>query len=390
MIKLAPRPWMPALVTAVLAVGALSAAAPGVSTLTAAPGVQTLSAVPGASTVSAVPAMQTLSVAPSRRRQPPRPVNLGSSAPCAVLADSAVYNTDLTTITGNLGISPGDVITGFPPGQVRGEIHIRDPRARAARDDAVVAYNDAAGRVSNSSIAPELGGKTLTPGVYDTPGGAFQITGTLTLDAAGDQDAAFIFQADTALTTARVSNINLINGAQADNVVWQVGDSASLGTLSTFRGTVLAWNSVTVAEGTAVDGRVMALNRTVTLAGRTALPATRVTIPGNPPTSTTLTSSPNPSRREEPVTFTATVTGNFQGFAPTNEVLFRDGDTVIGSAMLDVSGKATFTTSSLTRGVHPITAVYVDGGTAVNEAWVNFAPSTSPVVQQQVLNRREG
>ncbi|MEU0567473.1 ice-binding family protein [Nonomuraea sp. NPDC005983] len=381
MIKFAPRPWMSALVTAVLAVGTLSAAAPGTGTPTAAP---------GASTVSAVPAVQTLSAAPgaSRRRQPPRPVGLGNAAPCAVVANSAVYSADLTTVTGNVGISPGDVITGFPPGQVRGEVHIHDPRARAARDDAVIAYNDAAGRAANATIAPELGGKTITPGVYDTPGGVFQITGTLTLDAEGDQDAAFIFQADTALTTARVSNINLVNGAQANNVFWQVGDSASLGTLSTFRGNVLALNSVTVADGTALDGRVMSLNRTVTLTGTTALPATRVTIPDNPPTSTTLTSSPNPSRREEPVTFTATVTGNFQGFAPTNEVLFRDGDTVIGSAMIDiVTGKATFTTSSLTRGVHPITAVYVDGGTAANEAWVNFAPSTSRVVQQQVLNR---
>jgi hypothetical protein len=89
------------------------------------------------------------------------------------------------------------------------------------------------------------------------------------------------------------------------------------------------------------------------------------------------------------VTFTAVVTGNYLGFAPTNEVLFLDGDVVIGSAMIDRTGRAVFTTSDLTRGGHDITAVYVDGGTAANEAWVDFAPSRSDVITQVVLNRRE-
>ncbi len=316
------------------------------------------------------------------------PVDLGEAEDCAVMAGDAVMSTDLTTITGEVALSPGDTMVGFPPGTVRGEVHIDDEEAQEDMADAVAAYNEAAGRTPTDTVPPDLGGTTMGPGVYDTPGGIFEIAGTLTLDAEGDPDAVFIFQADNALNTARVSNIDIVNGAQEDNIIWQVGRSATLGTLSTFRGNVLALNSITVDEGAAVYGRAMALNGAVELDGRSTLPATRVTRPGDPATSTTLTSSPNPSRRGEPVTFTATVSGDYQGFGPTNEVLFKDGSIVIGSAMVDDSGIATFTTSELTRGVHPITAVYVNGGTAVNEAWVNFAPSESTVVNQQVLNRR--
>jgi hypothetical protein len=256
-------------------------------------------------------------------------------------------------------------------------------------EDAEAAYRDAAGRSPTATIPPDLGqGDTLGPGVYDTTTGSFELSGTLTLDAEGDPDAVFIFQADSSLKTARVSNIELENGAQEDNIIWQVGDTATLGTLSTFRGNVLAQNSVSVGEGAAVYGRTAALNEAVELDGRNILPATRVTLPNNPPTVTGLTSSTNPSRRQEPVTFTATVSGNYLGTEPTNEVLFKDGSAVIGSAMIDELGVATFTTDELTRGVHPITAVYVNGGTAVGEAWVDFAPSESAVLDQQVLNRR--
>ncbi len=316
------------------------------------------------------------------------PVDFGSAEDCAVMAGKAVNSTDLTTITGEVTLSPGTALTGFPPGKVHGEIHMNDQEAREYKADMVAAYNDAAGRTPTATIPPDIGGgATLTPGVYDTPGGVFRLAGTLTLDAKGDLDAVFIFQADSALRTARVSNIDLENGAQENNIVWQVGDSATLGTYSTFRGSVLALNDVTVMEGAAVYGRAMALNASVALDGTNTLPTTRITLPDNPPTTTDLTSTPNPSRRGEPVTFSAKVNGNFQGVSPTNEVLFKDGSTVIGSAMIGDSGVATFTTTGLTRGVHPITAVYVSGGTAVGEAWVNFAPSESSVVNQQVLDR---
>lgn len=318
-----------------------------------------------------------------------QPVNLGYADDCVVMAGNAVTSTHLTMITGAVALSPGTTLVGFPPGMVRGEVHRNNAEAKEEKADAVAAYNDAAGRTPTATIPPDLGGgATITPGVYDTPEGVFELAGTLTLDAKGDPDAVFIFQADSALNTARVSNIDLENGAQEDNIIWQVGDSATLGTLSTFRGSILALNNVTVMRGAAMYGRAMALNNVVTLNGTTTLPATHVTLPNNPATATSLTSSPNPSRTGEPVTFVAKVSGDFLGVSPTNTVLFKDGSVVIGSAMLDDLGVATFTTTELTRGVHPITAVYVAGGTAVGEAWVDFAPSESSVVNQQVLRRR--
>ncbi|WP_248963956.1 ice-binding family protein [Sphaerisporangium perillae] len=318
-----------------------------------------------------------------------RPVGFGYARDCTVMAGTAVMNRGggTTTITGDVSISPGTTVSGFPPGQVRGSIDRDNAEARNEKAAAVAAYNDAAGRTPTATLAPQLGGRTLPSGVYDTPGGVFELAGTLTLDAEGNKDAVFIFQADSALNTARVSNIDLVNGAQPDNVVWQVGGSATLGRYSTFRGNILANRAVAVTTGTAFYGRAMALNDMVMLEGTTYLPATRVTWPNNPATATTLTSSPNPSRKGEPVTFVATVTGNYLGFPPSNEVLFRDGDTVVGSATIDAAGQATFTTSGLTRGGHQITAVYVDGGTAVNEDWAQFAPSTSAVVTQVVMNR---
>ncbi|MEV1170000.1 ice-binding family protein [Nonomuraea sp. NPDC049784] len=333
--------------------------------------------------------MSTLGAAVPDRgvRQVPR-VDLGDAYRCVAMAGDVVTNTGLTTLTGDLVVSPGDEVIGFPPGEVRGEIYLDDTVGTEMRQDAVAAYHDARGRSSNNAIPPELGGRTIPPGVYESTDGTFHIDGTLTLDAQGVPDAVFIFQADSVLTTARVSNIDLVNGAQAENVVWVVGDDASLGRYSTFRGNLLAWNTIRVSYGAAIYGRTMALNEALHIEGTDILPTTRVTLPVNPPTETSLTSSPNPSRNGEPVTFTATVSGDVQGFRPTGPVLFMEGTTVIGSVYADVTGIARFTTSELTRGVHEIHAVYVNGGTAVYEAWVKFAPSESPTITQQVLNRR--
>ncbi|MEQ4717327.1 ice-binding family protein [Nonomuraea sp. B19D2] len=340
-------------------------------------------------------------------------VDLDDAWDTAVLAGRAVNSTDLTRVTGDVVVSPGFIVTGFPPGVVEeGQIHRNDAAAQAAKADAVAAYNDAAGRTPTSTPPAQLGGRTLGPGVYKSrDNDTFLINGTLTLNAGGDPDAIFIFQSDT-LQTARVSNIDLMNGAQENNIVWQVGNTATLGAYSTFRGNVLALNAVTVSEGAAVYGRVMGLNTTVVLDGTSTLPATRVTIPGmpsataarraarsgtarapdqppyRPPTSTSVSSSPNPSRLHEPVTFIAVVSGDYDGQRPTGPVLFKDGSTIMGSALADDEGFARFTTSELTRGVHEITAVYVDDGTGAYEAWVYFAPSESPVLQHQVLSRR--
>ena len=193
------------------------------------------------------------------------PVPLGTAANFAVLAGSTITNTGPTTINTDLGLSPGTSVTGFPPGQVNGTIHAADSAALQAQADLTAAYNDAAARTASATIPTELGGTTQAPGVYDSAAGTFGITGTLTLDAQGDPDAVFIFQAASTLITASASNVQLVNGAQAANVFWLVGSSATLGTSSTLQGSILALTSITVTTGTTIDGRALARNGAVTL-----------------------------------------------------------------------------------------------------------------------------
>ena len=197
------------------------------------------------------------------------PVDLGTVDSFAVLGASTVTNTGPSVINGDLGVSPGSALTGFPPGTVNGTIHAADAVAAQAQSDLTAAYIDAAGRACQVVLTgQDLGGMTLTHGVYCFSTSA-QLTGTLTLNAEGNPNAVFIFQIGSTLTTASGSNVRLINGAQSCNVVWQVGSSATLGTTSTFRGNILALTSNTVTTGTTVDGRVLARNGAVTLDSNT-------------------------------------------------------------------------------------------------------------------------
>jgi Ice-binding-like/Bacterial Ig-like domain (group 3) len=299
------------------------------------------------------------------------PVGLGTADNFAVLAGQGVTNTGPTTVNGDLGTWPNPAVTGAGL-TVNGSIHAGDAVAQQAQADTTIAYNDAAGRTPVTTVATELGGQTLTEGAYNSAAGTFQITGTLTLDAEGDPNAVFIFQAGSTLITASNSTVNLINGANACNVFWQVGSSATLGTNSTFRGTILALASITVTTGVTIQGRALARNGAVTLDSDTI---TRATCATPETTGTTVTSSANPSDSGQPVTFTATVTGSGGG-TPTGSVTFFDNGTPIGTVPLDGNGQATLTTSSLTPGSHTITAEYLGAP--------GFENSSSPPLIQQV------
>ncbi|MEO8690794.1 MAG: ice-binding family protein, partial [Solirubrobacteraceae bacterium] len=192
------------------------------------------------------------------------PVSLGTAEPFAVLAGSTVTNTGPSVVNGDLGLSPGTAVTGFPPGTVNGSQHVTDAVAAQAQIDLTTAYNDAAGQAPTGAVSADLGGQRLAPGVYRSAS-SLGLTGALTLDAQGDPNAVFIFQAGSTLTTASASSVNLVNGAQACNVFWQVGSSATLGTASTFRGSILALTSITATTGATVDGRLLARNAAVTL-----------------------------------------------------------------------------------------------------------------------------
>jgi len=207
----------------------------------------------------------------------------------AVLGGSTVTNTATpTVVTGDLGVSPGSAVTGFPPGiVVGGTIHAADAVAAQAQSDLTIVYNNLANAACNTDLTgQDLGGLTLTPGVYCFSTSA-QLTGTLTLDAQGNSNAVFIFKIGSTLTTASASSVLLINSASSCGVFWQVGSSATLGTGTALAGNIVALTSITLNTGASVTGRALARNGAVTLdnnhvtvcSGGPGLPVSIVAIP---------------------------------------------------------------------------------------------------------------
>ncbi|MEU5321999.1 ice-binding family protein [Streptomyces sp. NPDC021056] len=219
-----------------------------------------------AAVTAVVIAAVVLALTPTRANAIATPVPIGTTlATYGVLGGATVTNTGPTVVEGlNVGVSPGTAITGFPPGIVTppGTLHAADAHAGQAKIELTTAYNQAAGQSLDPVVygdAPhEFGGEVLTPGLYRATSSA-QITGTLTLDAQGNPNAVWVFQIGSTLkTAAENSTVSLVNGASPCNVFWQVGSSATLGTNTSFVGTILASESISATTGATINGRLLA------------------------------------------------------------------------------------------------------------------------------------
>jgi len=197
------------------------------------------------------------------------PVAMGANATLAILAGSAISNTGATHITGDMGLSPGTSIGGFPPGILVGTQHINDAIATQAKLDLTAAYNDAAGRTATDivTLSGNIGGMTLTPGLYKSTSSLAVSSGDVTFDGKGNVNSVFIIQIASTLTTTAGRKVFLTNGASAANIFWQVGTSATFGTTSVFKGTILAMQSITFNTGATLNGRALARTGAIVMAG---------------------------------------------------------------------------------------------------------------------------
>jgi len=260
------------------------------------------------------------------------PVGLATADSYAVLAGTTVTNTGPTTVSGDLGLSPGSSVTGFPPGLVFGTQNVANPAAVQAQNDLTTAYNDAAGRTPATTVVGDtLGGLTLTAGVYS--GGALDLTGTLTLQ--GDSSSVFIFQAASTLITASASVVKL-EGVSPCNVFWQVGSSATLGTTTSFKGTILALTSIGLNTGAKVDGRVLARNGAVTLDSNLISNTCKNGTYSQPPPDTT-----------PPICL---LTATFNGSPKSIQVTVQDLDSGLGTIVVTTSTNASTVFPPFTQG----------------------------------------
>jgi hypothetical protein len=279
---------------------------------------------------------------------------LGSAGAFVVLGASTVTSLGATVVTGDLGVSPGIAVTGFPPAVLLGTFHKGDPIAAQAQLDLARAYIDASGQSLGATLlAGNLGGLTLAPGVYKSTSSLEISSGDLTLDALGDPNAVFLFEIASTFITTTSRQIILAGGAQAANIYWQVGSSATLGVSSVFKGNILALASITVNTLATVEGRLLARTGAVTLDGNAVLLAAGAPVDITAP----LVNSETPSNGSSNVVLNSKLTVTFNeamSAASINTVSFqlKQGATPISGTVSYAGGIATFTP---TTGLAPLT-----------------------------------
>lgn len=297
-------------------------------------------------------------------------VDLGTAASYSVLAGTGVSNTGAATVlTLDLGLSPGGVIAGFPPGTVTGAIHDKDAAAETAQADRQAAYDAVVARTGGTAFAGDQAGTTYKPGLYATAA-AFTNSGTMTLDADGDSSGVFVFQINGALSSAAVSKVVLTDGALANNVYWQVNGAVSLGAGAKYVGTFLATGAISFGEGASLKGRALTPG-TVALANSPItqpvddLTAPLVTIDGGPTASTSDTTPTISGTTDEPAGRSVSVT--------------VAGQTL--TAVVGAGGLWAVSATELAEGAHEVVASITDAsqntGTATQVLTVDL---TTPLV----------
>lgn len=292
------------------------------------------------------------------------PPVLGAAESYSVLAATAVVSTGTSTVSGDLGVSPGTSVTGFGPGIVGGDIHAGDASAAAAHAAVADAYADLSTRPVDHELVGNLGGLVLTPGVYHQTA-AMSLTGVLTLDAEGDASATFVLQTDAAFNTAAASRVVLVGGAQPSNVFWVVAGAAGTGANSFISGTVVASGAITLGASTEVIGRALSLDA-VTMADATirfteALPPT-VMIDGGAAAVTKDT--------------TPTISGTSSAAASSPVTVTVDGQTHV--TVVDAAGAWSVTATELAAGAHAVVAKVRDGDGNGNAAFQNLTVEVNP------------
>ena len=315
-------------------------------------------------TVTAVHSSWTALSAPSTTVTVTAPALLGAAQSYSVLAATAVVSTGTTTVSGDLGVSPGTTTSGIEPINVGGDIHAGDEHAAGAQAALADAYEDLASRPAETELVGDLGGRTLVPGVYHSTA-AMAVTGTLVLDAQGDPDAVFVLQSSAAFNTAAASVVELTNGAQASNVYWVVAGAAGTGADSFLSGTIVAQGAITLGAGTELIGRALSLDA-VTLASNTirfteALPPT-ITIDGGSAATTKDT--------------TPTITGVSSAAESSDVDVAIDGQNL--STTVTSEGSWTVTAAELPAGRYEIVArvraATGDGAAASQDLTVEVNP----------------